>query len=77
MPIIPASTCVSRTKRLKSWDRFVIPMPFSKGAVVFGDPVWVPRAADAGRREALREGLEKEMREIDRQAAGIAGAEPD
>ena len=77
MPIIPASTCVSRKKRLKSWDRFVIPMPFSKGALVFGDPVWVPGDADAEGREVLRAGLEKAMRELDRQAAGLMGAEPD
>jgi lysophospholipid acyltransferase (LPLAT)-like uncharacterized protein len=77
IPIIPASTDVSRKKRLKSWDRFVIPMPFSKGAVVFGDPVWVPRDAGPEGREVLRAGIEKAMRELDRQAAGLMGTEPD
>ncbi|MEI6634650.1 MAG: lysophospholipid acyltransferase family protein [Chlamydiota bacterium] len=77
MPIIPASTDVSRKKRLKSWDRFVVPMPFSRGALVFGDPVWVPVDAGAAGREIIRSGLEKAMRELDRQAAGLLGAEPD
>lgn len=77
LPIVPVSADVSRKKRLKSWDRFIVPLPFARGALVFGDPIWVPRELDPEKRERLRAALEETMRELDRKAAAAVGAEPD
>lgn len=76
-PIVPLTIDTSRRKRLKSWDRFIVPLPFSRCAIVFGDPLTVPRDAGDGAREALRARLEGEMRELDRRAAALVGNEPD
>ena len=40
-PIIPGGISASPCWRLKSWDRFLIPKPFSRAAIVFGDPFFV------------------------------------
>ncbi|MSU21712.1 MAG: DUF374 domain-containing protein [Pedosphaera sp.] len=47
---------------LKSWDRFQIPIPFGKCEVVFGQPIYVPRAVSGEERAALRSKLEEQMR---------------
>lgn len=39
--IIPTQFGFERCKRLKSWDRTVIPMPFSRAVVKFGEPFLV------------------------------------
>lgn len=59
-PIIPCSGGASRSWRLGSWDRFLVPKPFARVRLACGEPVRVPRDADAG---ALREiGREVEAR---------------
>jgi len=41
MAIIPVSFNASRKKVFRSWDRFLLPFPFSRGVLVFGEPVLV------------------------------------
>ncbi len=43
VPIIPVGFEARRAKRLRSWDRFVIPWPFTRVAVRFGEPITVPQ----------------------------------
>lgn len=77
VPISPLTFDARWARRLKSWDRFIVPVPFSRGAVVFGEEFRIPADADAAAREEARARLEEEMRRIDRVAAELAGAEPD
>lgn len=37
--ILPVGTSSTRPRFLRSWDRYLLPMPFSRCAVVFGPPV--------------------------------------
>ena len=46
VPIVTMRSEVSRTWRLGSWDRFMIPKPFARVRVIYGDP-WVAPATDA------------------------------
>ncbi len=39
IPIVPLAWAGTRTKELKSWDRFLIPLPFGRYQVVFGEPI--------------------------------------
>lgn len=41
LPIIPMSVKTSKYWQLPSWDKFVIPKPFSKLTLVFGKPIYV------------------------------------
>jgi lysophospholipid acyltransferase (LPLAT)-like uncharacterized protein len=40
VPVIPVSLFPKKMWRLKSWDRFVIPKPFTKIEVRFGAPIY-------------------------------------
>lgn len=64
LPIIPVTFSSSRNIRLKSWDRFMIPLPFGKVRMVVGDEVHVPADANRETLEQKRLELEREMRRI-------------
>jgi lysophospholipid acyltransferase (LPLAT)-like uncharacterized protein len=46
-PIYPVAVATSRRIALASWDRSVINLPFSRGAIVAGEPIRVAADADA------------------------------
>lgn len=61
VPIVPAAAATSRRRVLSTWDKLVVPLPFSKGARVWGDPIMVPRDADSATLETLRDVLESSL----------------
>ncbi len=67
-PIFPVTYAASRAVRLRSWDRLIIPLPFSRVTIVVGEPVRVPRAAAAEQMEAHRLQLERCLNELTRAA---------
>ena len=66
LPIIPASWHAPWKIQAKSWDRFQIPLPFSRCEMILGKAVRVPREASDAEREALRQQLEQTLKEISR-----------
>jgi lysophospholipid acyltransferase (LPLAT)-like uncharacterized protein len=58
----------------KSWDHFILPLPFGHGALIWSDPI-APPAMDASDAEieAVRLRLEAEMNRIAAEADRIAG----
>jgi lysophospholipid acyltransferase (LPLAT)-like uncharacterized protein len=46
---------------LNSWDRFMIPKPFSRVLLRFGKLEFIPEEMDAGEFEDIRQRIEKEM----------------
>jgi len=61
--IMPIHVEYSRAIRLKSWDRFMIPAPFSAVRIVCDEPVMVPAETEM---ETMREGIEKLMAPADK-----------
>jgi lysophospholipid acyltransferase (LPLAT)-like uncharacterized protein len=53
-PIVPVSFNLGWKIRTKSWDRFQIPLPFSRVEMIFGEPIRVPRNASEAEREKFR-----------------------
>ena len=53
-PIVPIHVRFSSAWRLKSWDRFVIPKPFSRVEVTFAEAIILPRGMDAAAFENQR-----------------------
>jgi lysophospholipid acyltransferase (LPLAT)-like uncharacterized protein len=60
-PIIPVSYSAEKAKIFSSWDRFVLPYPFTRCRVIFGEPVYVPQKADRRIDSKCRQLLEKEL----------------
>lgn len=48
LPIIPVTFAAEKKKLLRSWDRMIVPKPFSRALFVYGEPILVPRDGDVG-----------------------------
>ncbi len=55
--ILPIHVEYSRAWRLKTWDAFMIPMPFSAVRVIFGELIFVPQQADVETERAKLEAV--------------------
>lgn len=66
LPIVPVAYHLSWKIRPRSWDRFQIPLPFTRCELTAGRVMRVPREASEAEREALRKQLEAELRAITR-----------
>jgi len=71
-PIFPISLATSRRIVLDNWDRSEINLPFSRGAIVVGDPIRVPADADAQMLERKRSELEEALNAASDRAHAIA-----
>lgn len=63
-PIVPVSTRITWKFRLKSWDRFQLPLPFSRCEVIIEKPIVIPREVSVEEREQLRLQLEQTLKAI-------------
>ena len=62
-PILPMSYAASRAWLIK-WDKFVIPVPFSRIAIAIGPPCYVARTTDPATLEALQSQMERELKRL-------------
>jgi hypothetical protein len=61
---------------MRSWDRFLLPLPFGRGVYAWGEAIEVPRDADAPAREAARRELEDRLNALTTEADRICGHRP-
>jgi lysophospholipid acyltransferase (LPLAT)-like uncharacterized protein len=73
-PIIPVSFSADRCLRLRTWDKTMIPMPFSRVIVAFGPLIRVERNASSVAIEEYRVQLDRTLNEITARARKEAGA---
>ncbi len=57
-PIVPVTYSASKKKLFHSWDRFLLPYPFSRIYFLWGDPVYVPRDLRGDDLERKRQEIE-------------------
>jgi lysophospholipid acyltransferase (LPLAT)-like uncharacterized protein len=75
-PILPVAIATSRRKVLDNWDRTAINLPFSRLAMVAGDPITVPADPDGARLEASRQALETRLNRVSARALELADGRP-
>jgi lysophospholipid acyltransferase (LPLAT)-like uncharacterized protein len=63
-PIYPAAIASSRRIQFNNWDRSAFNLPFSRLALVAGNPILVPRDADAATLEAARQLVQSELNRV-------------
>lgn len=74
-PIVPYALSTRNRKLFNSWDKFMLPLPFGRGAIVWGQPVTIGRKADDAEFEAARATLEARMIEATNRADAMMGKE--
>jgi lysophospholipid acyltransferase (LPLAT)-like uncharacterized protein len=75
-PLLPLAWSTRWRIVFKSWDRFVAPLPFGRGTLVWGTPIAPPGPdADAAEMERVRAQLERELNRVTAEADRRAGVE--
>lgn len=60
-PVIPIGYATTHGRELKTWDRFWLAMPFSKGVFIIGEPLWPPQEKTDEAMALFKEQLEKAL----------------
>jgi len=78
-PIFPLAYSARPRHVFDSWDRFVLPLPFTRGLYLWGETVTIARDADKQTFEAVSADLETRLNALTRRAdeeLGFAPIEP-
>ncbi|MEP1229723.1 MAG: lysophospholipid acyltransferase family protein [Litorimonas sp.] len=75
-PLMPCTFAIKNRKQFNSWDKFILPLPFGRGTIIWGTPVFIPEETDDDALEILRLSIETEMNMFLAQADKSAGHEP-
>jgi lysophospholipid acyltransferase (LPLAT)-like uncharacterized protein len=67
-PILPVSIAAARKFTFRTWDRFELPLPFSRIVIAYGEPVKIPRATDATALEGLQQTMAQRLQDLRAQA---------
>ena len=76
VPLLPVTYAASRRRVLRSWDRFVLPLPFARGVIRIGAPIEVPANADDDDVERIRAHLESTLNDMTRDLDARYGLAP-
>ena len=69
--LLPIGFACSRYRRLGSWDRLIVPLPFARGVFVYGDHLYVPRATPRDELAAADRELARRVDEATKRAETI------
>lgn len=64
MPIVPIAVAYDRCWRMRSWDRFAVPKPFTTGRAFLGSEMHVAADLDRDGLEARRQEIEADFNRI-------------
>lgn len=59
--IVPAGAAAKPCKIINSWDKYMIPLPFARGAIFLAEPITVPRNVADDELESNRQKAEKDI----------------
>jgi hypothetical protein len=74
--IVPAGWSTKNRKVARSWDRFIIALPFGPGVVVYGDPIHVPPKLDELERHSMLAQVETAISAVTDEADRLMGHVP-
>lgn len=73
VPVIPAAFAVRRRRVLGSWDKFIVPLPFTRGVFVWGEPIVVDRKAGGPEIERAKVAIEDALNAVTHEADRLVG----
>ncbi len=73
VPVVPSAFSAKSAKQLRSWDKFMIPFPFSTLIYVVGAPVHITDLSDESAIEAARLSVENALNDVTDHADMLAG----
>lgn len=74
-PVLAYALSVSNNKVFNSWDRFMLPLPFGRGKIIFAGPVMVDKDASNADIETARKKLEDMLNQASQKCDRDMGSE--
>jgi len=74
--ILPCALAHAHALRMRSWDRFQVPRPFTRVAIAYGTPRQVPRETSLPLREQSARDLATELNALSAECERAVGAAP-
>mgnify|MGYP006281721493 FL=1 len=75
-PVVPIALSTAHGRVLRSWDRFLLPIPFDRGALLYGAPLPPPDPEDPAAVEAHRAAIEDRLTALAAEADRLMGRAP-
>ena len=75
--VVPVAAIASSALRFSSWDRMEVPLPFSRIALVEGEPIRVPPHPGPEEEARLMARLKESLDSVNARAAASAGGKPE
>lgn len=66
--LVPVGISARPRVLVKSWDRHLVPLPFAKCLILFGDPIYVPSGCSEQELEEIRLRVESELHRMQEEA---------
>lgn len=70
-PVIPLAFAFSKAIYLRTWDKFVVPAPFCRCVVQYGDPIFVNKKLDENQMETEKSRLASALHRTNAQAQRV------
>lgn len=74
-PVVPVSYSTRWGFSLSNWDQFLVPLPFGRGAIVYGTPLYPP-TTKRSKYSDFRQVIERETTEVMNRADELVGRRP-
>lgn len=71
-PVVPAGISSYPRIKLRTWDQYMIPLPFARSALIYGKRVMIPPDLDEAGREQYADYLGRLINELEVQAETLA-----
>jgi lysophospholipid acyltransferase (LPLAT)-like uncharacterized protein len=71
VPMMPIAFAADRSWHLRRWDNFMIPKPFARIVMAFGEPVQIPESANVRELEPWREQMENAVNRLDEESNAV------
>lgn len=76
VPLVPVTYALAPARTLRSWDRFLLPLPFGRGVFIWGAPFPVARDLEGPALEQARLDFERIMIAQCHEADRLTGRAP-
>lgn len=74
--LVPIGASAGRRWLIGTWDRYLMPKPFARASIRFGEPIWISPDADEAEIEQVREKLAAAMNRLQDEAEQDVGRTP-
>lgn len=73
LPIYPVAFEARPAVHLRSWDQALLPLPFARVQVLYGEPITVPRRASKEQVAEAQAALDRDLDRLESRAAALLG----